>query len=355
MIDEFQYLIETNSEILKIFQKIWDEHLKESKVTLILTGSSVGMMESEVLGYKSPLYARRTGQLKLKPFTLKQVRSFFQENELKEQIKIYSILGGIPYYLEQFDRDKSLKENVLDNIIKTGSVLREEAITLLREELREPKSYFSILKAISSGTTRFNRISNKTGIKGRSLSKYLIRLQDLHLIEKRLPVTASKKSKRGLYYIEDNYLDFWFKFIFPNQSYMEQNPQLFYDDIIEPELDVYTSKKFEDVCKEFIISNKNTYSKVGNWWYKEDEIDIVALNERDNKILFGECKWSNREVDHRLLDDLKSKSKKVRWNKDRKDEYVLFSKSGFAEDLVKKASGSKDLSLYSPKDMFQDL
>lgn len=355
VIDEFQYLIETDSEVLKIFQKIWDEHLKESKVTLILTGSSVGMMESEVLGYKSPLYGRRTGQLKLKPFTLKQVRSFFPKTELKEQIKIYSILGGIPYYLEQFDRDKSLKENVLDNIIKTGSVLREEAITLLREELREPKSYFSILKAISSGTTIFNRISNKTGIKGRSLSKYLIRLQDLHLIEKRLPVTASKKSKRGRYYIEDNYLDFWFKFIFPNQSYLEQNPQLFYDDIIEPELDFYTSKKFEDVCKEFIISNKNTYSKVGNWWYKEDEIDIVALNERDNKILFGECKWSNREVDHRLLDDLKSKSKKVRWNKDRKEEYVLFSKSGFAEDLVKKASGSKDLSLYSPKDMFQDL
>lgn len=356
VIDEFQYLIETNSEILKIFQKVWDEHLKNSKITLILTGSSVGMMESDVLAYKSPLYGRRTGQLKLKPFTLDQARSFFPNSDFKKQIKIYSILGGIPYYLEQFDKDRPLKENILQHIIKTGSVLREEAITLLREELREPKSYFSILKAISSGMTRFNRISNETGIKSRSLSKYLIRLQNLHLVEKRLPVTASSDSKRGRYYIEDNYLDFWFKFIFPNQSYLEQDPRLFYEDVIEPELDIYTSKKFEEVCKEFIVSNKESYSKVGKWWYKEDEIDIVGLNEREEKILLSECKWTKNKVGLTLLNDLKNKSKKVRWKDEKREgKYILFSKSGFTDDLKEHAEDTTDLKLYSLETMEEEL
>ncbi len=356
VIDEFQYLIQTNSEILKTFQKVWDEHLKKSDITLILTGSSVGMMESEVLGYKSPLYGRRTGQLKLKPFTLDQTRAFFPNTEFEKQIKIYSILGGVPYYLEQFEKNRSLKENILENIIKTGTVLREEAITLLREELREPKNYFSVLKAISSGMTRFNRISNETGIKNRSLSKYLMRLQDLHLVEKRLPVTASKDSKRGRYYIEDNYLDFWFKFIFPNQSYLEQNPELFYDGVIEPELDIYTSKKFEDVCKEFMISNKASYSKIGNWWYKGNEIDIVGLNERENKILFSECKWTKNKVGLSLLDDLKNKSEKVRWkNEKRKEKYILFSKSGFTDDLKEHAEKISDLELYSLEMMEEEL
>lgn len=334
VIDEFQYLIETNGEILRRFQKVWDEVLKNSDIKLILTGSSVGMMETEVLGYRSPLYGRRTGQLRLKPFTLKDIKELFPSKTFTELIEIYSILGGIPYYLEQFDTDSSLEDNISNHILRKDSVLREEAVNLLREELRESKNYFSVLKAVSSGKTTFNRISNETGIKKSSLSKYLIRLQELHLIEKRDPVTASKGSKSGRYYLSDNYLDFWFRYIFPNQSFLEQKPELFYKDVIEPDLDIYISKKFEDICIEFIVQTTEIYPKVGRWWYGEDEIDIVALNENDGRILLAECKWSKKPVDMSLLKSLKEKASQVRWKDDhREEEYMLFSRSGFTADL----------------------
>ena len=346
VIDEFQYLIESDSEILKVFQKAWDEHLSDENIMIILTGSSVGMMENEVMGYKSPLYGRRTGQWHLKQFRFENIQSFFPEKDIKELVQIYAVLGGTPFYLEKFDSQKDMQQNIRENILSQGCVLREEAESLLKQELRKPDNYFSVLKAVARGKTSFNEIQNETGIHKSSLSKYTKRLRDLHILEKELPVTASEKSRRGRYRIKDNFFDFWFRFIFPEKSNLQQNTDSVAEKIDE-ELPRYTGKKFEQVCRQHIQKNRE-FNKVGRWWYKEDEVDIAAIDDRENTILTGEVKWTSEKVGKKELEKLKEKTQKIRWKNDqRKEEYALFSKNGFSEELKQ----ADDVSLYKLDDL----
>ncbi len=349
IIDEFQYLINTKKEILSRFQKIWDESLKHSSLMLILTGSSIGMMETEVLSYKSPLYGRRTGQWNVQPFSFQESRKFFKSYSLIDQIRSYAILGGVPFFLEQFNPDLSVKENITENIANKGCVLREETRNLLREELREPKNYFSILKTVAHGKTTFNEIVQHTGIPKNSVNKYLLSLQHLHLLEKKLPVTAHEKSKQGRYFITDFYFDFWFRFIFPNETFLEQNYEQTVHDLIWPKIDEYVSFPFEQICREILLVDQPFYTKIGSWWYQHHEIDIVALNEQKNIMLFGECKWQNKKMDKFVYERLLEKKELVRWkNNNRKEKIVLFSKSGFTEGL-KKIAESENILLYDLK------
>jgi AAA+ ATPase superfamily predicted ATPase len=344
VIDEFQYLIESDQEILKIFQKAWDEYLSDQDIMLVITGSSVGMMENEVLNYKSPLYGRRTGQWHLKQFRFENIRGFFPEKSLQELVNTYAVLGGTPFYLQKFDQEKNLHENIRENILAQGCVLREEVENLLKQELRKPDNYFSVLKAVANGKNRFNQIQNETGIKKSSLSKYTKRLRNLHIVEKELPVTASEKSKRGRYKIKDNFFDFWFKFVFPEKSSLQQNIEPVAKNIQE-QLPRYTGRKFEQVCRQH-IQKQGDYNKVGRWWYKEDEIDIAALNDSENTLLTGEVKWTSKKVGMKELEKLKDKTEKVKWKNDqRKEQHVLFSKNGFTDELKKQG----EIELYSLK------
>lgn len=346
VIDEFQNLISTKKEILSRFQKIWDEHLKKSTLMLILTGSSVGMMETEVLAYKSPLYGRRTGQWNVQPLPFSESRKLFKTYSIIDQIRTYCILGGVPFFLEQFESEKTVKENIAENIVSKGSVLREETRNLLREELREPKNYFSILKTVAHGSTTFNEIVQQTGIKQNSVNKYLLSLRNLHLLEKKLPVTADRKSKRGKYFINDNYFNFWFRYVFPNETFLELDYKKAVNDIIWPSIDNYVSLPFETVCQEILQFDTEDYSKIGTWWYQDQEIDIVAVNERKNTILFGECKWTKKKMNQKTYEQLRKKANDVKWhNKERKEEFVLFSKSGFTSGLMKTAE-SECVKLY---------
>ncbi|MFB6208535.1 MAG: ATP-binding protein [Candidatus Nanohaloarchaea archaeon] len=343
VIDEFPYLIETDEEILKILQKTWDEEMKQKDTNMVLTGSSISMMESKVLGYESPLYGRRTGQWHLKPFEYNQISPFLPDYSKEDIIRTYAILGGTPYYLEQFNPEIRLPENIHQHILKKGSVLREEAEGLLQQELREPKNYFSILKAVARGKTKFNEIKNETGIPQNSVSKYLKTLQNLHIIQKRLPVTASEKSKRGRYRIKDNYFRFWFRYIFPNRTELEQNTENVLQNKIKPELDRYVSRPFEDICRSHVRQTKE-YEKVGSWWYQENEIDVAAVNHRQNRLLLGECKWTSQPAGRKTLEKLREKSEKVEWkNSQRKTEYIIFSRNGFTEQLKQQDTELKNV------------
>lgn len=350
VIDEFQYLIQSNKEILKIFQKAWDEYLSDQDVMLILTGSSVGMMENEVMGYKSPLYGRRTGQWHLKQFRFDKISGFYPEKPVEELVNIYSILGGAPFYLEKFHEEKNTHQNIRDNILSQGCVLREEVESLLKQELRTPDNYFSVLKAVANGKNRFNQIQNETGIKKSSLSKYTKRLSNLHILEKQLPVTASEKSKRGRYVIKDNFFDFWFRFVFPDKSNLQQNIDSVAENI-QQKLPQYTGRKFEQVCRQYIQKHRD-FNKVGRWWYKEDEIDIAALNDREDILLTGEVKWTSSKVGVKQLEELKDKTENVRWRNDQREtKYVLFSKNGFTDKLKKK----ENVELYTLEDFEDEL
>jgi len=339
VIDEFPYLVAENDSVPSYVQGFVDEQLQETDSMLILCGSSVSTMESEVLGHESPLYGRRTGQLDVRPFSFQQAREVI-DYETADAIRSYAITGGTPMYLTLFDYGRSLAENVRSQVLSPSAVLYNEPEFLLRTELRNPARYMSILEAVALGHTTPNEISGATGIDVGPLSKYLQTLRQLRLIDREVPVTASgKKSKRSRYRVADEFLRFWFRYVEPNRSSIEEAPEIVYDGTIAPDLPMHVATTFEDVCKEAVWEGIRRgefepYSEVGRWWYGEDEIDIVGLAPNDDRILFAECKWTSDPVGTALVEDLQTKAGNVRWGPDEREEcFALFSKSGFVEGL----------------------
>ncbi|MBM4387190.1 MAG: ATP-binding protein, partial [Deltaproteobacteria bacterium] len=189
VIDEFPYLVNSNKGISSIFQKGIDQYLAETKLFLILMGSSIGMMEREVLFYKAPLYGRRTGSLELKEMEFKTLKEFFPGKRMDELVSIYGVAGSIPAYLEQFDPEFDIFRNIGEFILDKRTFLYNEVEFLLREELREPRNYFVILRSIAQGKRKLSEIINDTGFEKSLLSRYLEILRSLRFVEKEVPVT----------------------------------------------------------------------------------------------------------------------------------------------------------------------
>ena len=328
VIDEYSYLIELDRGIVSVFQKIWDEILANTKITLILCGSSIGMMKTEVLEYKSPLYGRRTGEWKVEPLKFRDIRHFFKNYNTKNLMKIWSVCGGTPYYLSKMNPDLSVEENIKRNILTKGEVLYNEPRVLLKEEFREPRIYTLILKYLSLGCTTPGELCTATGIEKGNLSKYLSVLEETHIVKYVLPLG---QRKRGIYVIDDRFFNFWFRFVYPNLSDLEIG---LIDEVlsrITKEIDAYYGLSFENLVFEKIQHKEIAqlqFNEVRRWWYKDKEIDIVAINETAKEILFCECKWKDNVNPKRILYELKEKSKSVQWNNGiRKEYYAIFAKS----------------------------
>lgn len=340
VIDEFPYLVAENDSILSYVQSFVDEHLQHTEGALVLCGSSVATMESELLGHESPLYGRRTGQIDLQPFSFREARSAITY-DFEDAVRSYAVTGGTPMYLTLFDYDRSLGANVREQILSPTAVLYTEPEFLLRTELRNPARYMSILEAIATGHTTPTEIAGATGVDVGPLSKYLQTLRRLRLIERELPVTASRKqTKRSRYRVADEYLRFWFRFVEPNRSSIEAAPEQVLAETIEPNLPAYVATTFEEVCREAVweairCDELEPYADVGRWWYRESELDVVALAAGDDRILFGECKWTAAPIDHGHVAKLRETAEDVRWGPDdREERFALFSKSGFVDGLT---------------------
>lgn len=332
--DEVGYINRVNPAFYSILQRHWDEYLRHKKIFLVLCGSSVSMMEKEVLGYGSPLYGRRTGQIELAPLRYRDARRFFPGKKEEEKVELYSVLGGIPAYLNQFDRHKDIYWNIENNILNPEKYLYKEPRFILLEELRNPTTYFSILSAMSYGARKFNEISQKSYVEPSKLTKYLQVLINLRLIERITPVTEGKRLRRNsIYRIKDNFFTFWFRYVNPNTSLIEEGNLGPVMEPLEEGMAGHVSYVFEDVCRE-AITKKGVYgvpfTKVGSWWERGEEIDVVAINEGTKDILFGECKWTEKKVGRQVIDELKRKAGVVKWkNIARKEHYIVFSKAGF--------------------------
>ncbi len=355
VIDEFQYLGKTNSAFPSVFQKIWDTSLKEENIMVILCGSLIHMMESQVLSYNSPLYGRRTGQIKLKQIPFRYYSEFFNDLDEKKLIEYYAVTGGVPKYVELFSENTNIYDAINENILKKQSFLYEEPHFLLQNEVTEVGSYFSIIKSIASGNEKLSKISSNLKLPQTSLTKYIKTLINLDILTREVPITENnpEKSKKGLYKINDNFIKFWFKFIYPNMGYLEiNNSEFVLNKIKDNFIDNHVSFIYEDVCKEKMwelnTSNKLgfNFDKIGRWWDNSDEIDIVAFNLATKDIIFGECKYTKKATDVDVFYELEKKSIKVVWNNlNRKQKYILFSISGYTNRLKDLANNRNDIIL----------
>lgn len=352
VIDEFQYLGKSNPAFPSIFQRIWDEILKESNVCVILCGSLISMMLSQTLAYDSPLYGRRTAQIRLKQVPFRYYGDFFKALSRQKQIEHYAVTGGVPKYMESFLECEDIYEGIEKCILNQSGYLYEEPYFLLQQEVSEIGSYFSILRAIAFGNHRLSEIASALEVKATDLTRPLKTLIDLDLLEREVPVTEKnpQKSKKGLYKITDNYIRFWFTFIYPNRSDIERgNLEYVMDKIKKSFVKNHVAFVYEDICRESLAYEKRIpyhFSKIGRYWDKTTEIDIVGLNEDENIILFGECKYWTKPVDTDVYTSLVEKASKVTWNSGkRKEIYVLYSLHGYTEELQQLAAQREDLYL----------
>ena len=296
-IDEFPYLIQSNPAIPSLFQKGWDESWSGGNMFLILLGSSMAMMENEVLGYRSPLYGRRTGQWRVDPMPFSSVGGFRSEKSFMDRLMHFSVAGGIPAYWLQFDIQKNFERNLKDHVLKKGAMLYDEVEFVLREELREPRYYFALLQAIAQGKRKLAEIVNATGIVHATANKYLGVLSDLRIVNREVPVTENNplKSKKGLYCMIDEFFLFWFRFVFSKRAELEMGQT---DDVfktIETGISRFLAATYEKVSLETLWKYRNRtipFDLVGRWWERNEEIDIVAADTNSDAILFGEVKWT---------------------------------------------------------------
>lgn len=357
VLDEFQYLGKSNPAFPSVFQRIWEEILKDRQVMVILCGSLISMMQSQTLAYDSPLYGRRTAQIRLKQIPFAYYHQFFPDKSRKELIEMYAVTGGVPKYIELFSQSKDIYSAIEKCVLNRSGYLYDEPYFLLQQEVSEVGSYFSINKAIAAGNTKLSSIAGVLEVKSTSLTKYLKTLIDLDILEREVPVTedSPEKSKKGLYKIKDNYLRFWFAFVYPNMSFIESgHGRIVMDKIRKSLVRNHIAFVYEDICRERMweINAEGVwpfyFSKLGRYWDSKEEIDIAAIDPDGKNLILGECKYWQEPVGVSVLRELEAKAKTVSWEKEkRKTWFVLFSVNGFTEDLRAEAAARTDLRLYA--------
>ena len=342
VIDEYPYLAKAKPSISAMLQHIIDHKWNNSKMFLILCGSSMSFMENQVLGQESPLYGRRTGQFKIAPLDYKESAVFHPNLSNEDNALIYGITGGVPHYINKLGVKESVDEALLDNLFDRSSYLYEEPANLLKQELREPAIYNAIITAIAQGASRMNDIALKTGQENSVVSKYLGTLIDLGIVKKETPVTE-KIGKKTIYELADNFFRFWYRFVPANMSAIDSGRiQKSYANTIKKNLPDYMGLTFEHMCRDYLLYYEKDLpielNQVGQWWgtdnknKKQVQIDIVGTPVEGDEYIIGSCKYRNEKIG---LDELELIREYAQvFGKGKKYYYYIFSKGGFTEGLI---------------------
>lgn len=360
IIDEFPYLVHSNKSISSILQNIIDHELKNTNLFLILCGSQISFMENEVLGGKSPLFGRRTAQFRIEGFDYFDAAKMLPNASNEDKIKYYACVGGTPHYLRQINQNLSFEENIVDLYFSPTAYLYGEPTMLLQQELREPAMYNSVISAVATGSSRMNDISTKIAEETSKSGKYVKTLLDLRILRKKVPFGENKESSRKtIYRLDDNCFRFWYKYVFMHNDGIETGAgRIIAETTVFPELSAFIGKPaFEDICRQYIIRKNRAKelpflaTKFGIWWgtdnqeKQEADIDVVADNKSEKKVLLCECKWRNEPTDVSDVQKLLDKSRLLPGYNEY--YYMFFSKSLYTDAALRLAEGNDKLSLVS--------
>ncbi len=313
VLDEFQYIVESDELFPSRLQRAIDSTLKNSRIKLILCGSAVSFFKRRLLGYKSPLFGRRESSLRVHPMKFIDIKEFFPRYSPTELSMIYGVVGGTPAYLAKLDPNKSPFENIRD-VISPGSYLYDEAVNLLRQEVREPRTYFTILSSIAEGRTSMSEIASIANVDPRTIVKYVELLEELEVIRRVKPIGFRKPVRLE---IRDNYFRFWFTYVYKLRSMLEYgyiDEALAY---IRKTFNDYMSRVFENIVEELTLPMyatgviKTKPIEVGKWWHKGLEIDLI-VRDPGTSSTFIEVKWKALSLKEalKMVEALKEKSMK---------------------------------------------
>ncbi len=296
VIDEFQYAARSIRGLLSTLQAIWDEELSKTKIMLVLCGSIVSFVEDKVLSEKAPLYGRVTSILRIEELSPLHIPAFAPQWSSEDHVRLYTVFGGVPGYLSSINREENLWNNIKSLVLRKNAPYFDEAKKILREEVREVSRYYSILEAVANGAISFSEIINATGIPRESLYKYIQVLVEMNVLEKQLPVLGKAKP---VYRIRDKFLQFWFRYNARYRTALE----LELEDKVLQHVRIDLDKSLVPIVWEEIVRHMVSYmaklniiditpTKIGKWWHKGEEVDILVVDEITRKLIVGEAKWS---------------------------------------------------------------
>lgn len=369
VLDEFQFIARESGDIGSIINVWWRERAEELPIFLVLSGSEVGFFEREVVNYSATTYGRRAGQLRLRPFKVRDIELFLPEWSAEDKTAAYAVFGHMPYYLAHIRPRESLADNILNLVLMPDGLLHEEARLLLDQELPAASAYFSVLRAIAAGQTRVSQIAQRTGITGGTsrVSQMLEMLRNLWLVEKQFPVTVTnpERSKQSFYRITDPYLRFWFRFVLPAQGRLADTDgaERHLRGRVLPQLDDFVSAPaFEEVCQQWLRRDIDA-AAVGWWWGTvretrgaalrdlDRELDAVAVDDDGSVIAVGSCKWTADVLPYSDKTKLEGLATHLAPDGPPPRLY-FFARNGFDEQLRRDAQVDERIHLISPGDLF---
>ena len=353
VIDELPYAAHADSALLSSLQHAWDRHFENSQLILVLCGSQMRVMET-LQFHQSPLFGRFTAQWRLEPLPFHSLAQFFPDWSTEERIALYAIVGGIPAYLNWLYPGRKLVENIREVILAPGSLFIAEPTFLLYDEVNEPQTYLAILKAIGMGNHTLAAISNYALIGKAHLSSYLVRLQELHLVERRIPATVPpakrRKSRQGRYHFSDPYFHFYFRFLAPFNDILldDVEPVL---EKVKGELRPFVGQTaFEQLSQQWVRKRRQAGKlpfqplTIGSHWSRKVQIDVIGVNWDTRDILLGECKWGGNPIGRGTLRELvEQKTTKLlaelpHTPHDWTVHYAFFARTGFSPSAQAYAS-----------------
>ena len=361
VIDEYPYVAKSSKSLASTLQLLIDKYKDNSKLFLILCGSSMSYMEDEVLAYKAPLYGRRTAQFKIEPFEFREACKYYKGFTNEEKALAYGIVGGTPQYMLQVNDQMSIEENIKNIYLNPISSLYEEPQNLLKQEVREASIYTAIITAIATGASKLSEISTKVGEENSVCATYIKNLVSLGIVKKETPY-GEETTRKTIYSIEDNMFRFWYRFVMENTSMISRGVVDLVYSRIAPQLSDFMGSVFEEICKQhlwhLLLNGKSMieFTDIGRWWgtnsktRQQVEIDIVGTSDK-NTALFGECKWTNEKIDVGILEALIEKS--LLFHQTNK-YYYLFAKTGFTKGCQDRATELGNVSLITFEDIVKE-
>jgi len=341
IIDDYELLAASHRGISELIRGQVDQWFIESRLMLVICGSSEPVMERETLNYDSPFQGCRTAQIRLQPFTFFETRRYYTNFSPYDIAIIYGVTGGIPRYLELMDPDLPIERNIRRAFFDTTSLLFEEPANILRREVHEPGYFSAVLKAIATGCNKISEIAAAVGLETNACTVYLKNLIALGFVGKHTPVTE-KAGEKTIYEIEDSMFRFWYRFVPDNISLIQSGMTDKIWRSVSSEISLFMHKVFEDICRQWVKLRNSAgrlpveFAEVGRWWgidpmlETDVAIPIVAYLD-DSHALFGDCVWSDEQTGEDVLAALEDRSRLFR----HPNRYLfLFSRSGFTDECA---------------------
>jgi AAA+ ATPase superfamily predicted ATPase len=353
VLDEFPRLVVSTPRLPSLLQDaIEDVRREDLPLFLAIAGSQITLYERHVL--HGPLYGRRTWGEQLPPLGYRDAGLFFPGWSPADRLRAWAVLGGVPYYLEQWEPARSLEWNITNRLLRKGTVLYDEAELLIKEELgADASTYLSVIAAVAGGATRQSEIAGRAGIETPAAGKYLNQLGRLHMVEHLQPMGFSETSRRGIWRLSDPYLRAWFEFVRANRTDLEaRRAAEVFRDCVRGQLDQFVSKPaFEDSVREHARRSVGSdpefpeRATIGAWWgpipderhpgtrrTREGELDIVGY---DGKLLVlaGESKWSSGLEGGAALAQLRGTVVSVPGYDPAGTKLALYTREGFTDEF----------------------